>query len=87
MLGRNVVRFEEELHLLFLMFYKAIETKCWAFKPLSISVSIVEMDGFWLNIDCVQNQKVLISKFNYLLFLFNAVNKPSPLNNSSSWLQ
>lgn len=86
MLGRNVVRFEEELHLLFLMFYKAIETKCWAFKPLSISVSIVEMDGFWLNIDCVQNQKVL-SKLNYLLFLFNAVNKPSTLNNSSSWLQ
>lgn len=86
LLGRNVIRFEEELHLLFLMFYKAIETKCWAFKPLSISALIVEMGGFWLNIDCVQNQKIL-SKLNYLLFRFNAVNKPSTLNNSSSWLQ
>lgn len=68
------------------MFYKAIKTKYWAFKPLSISASIVEMEGFWLNIDCVQNQKVL-SKLNYLLFLFNAANKLSTLNNSSSWLQ
>lgn len=56
---------------------------------LSLSVSVhrcVEMDGFWLNIDRIQNWKVL-SKLNYLLFVLNAVNKLSTLNSSSSWLQ
>ena len=39
LLGTNVKGLEEELHFLFLIFYKAMsqiaESKCWAFKSLS----------------------------------------------------
>lgn len=87
LLGRNVIRFEKELHLFLFPIKQSGKTKCWPFKPPRISVLMCrnKMASGYIMIVC-KNQKVL-SKLNYLLFLLNAANEPSTSNNSSSWRQ